>query len=289
MLLLVSSAAAKVFTPGEELFNSELDGAWEFPDLVEKEFDGVENTELMFTLLDEEVSLNSSTKPQYLVQNQFSSEFNLEQARNVWLELTYQPWSQETELGFDDPVLVVFLNEQVVLRKSIFEICCQVQAEKIYLGSLDGEQRLTIFAGEMGDLLKPSGVILQKVRVFGQKLAGSKSEFDQTAIVRPSLLADSFQGNGLATIAQFESSTDQPDTVIFGAGEPAGQVLGETDEALGSGLIWQERLEQLVHQPWFVWLMWLVLAGLIWLVIRDKNQRVTDNVRLRFKNTNSSK
>ncbi|OGJ37836.1 MAG: hypothetical protein A2383_01980 [Candidatus Pacebacteria bacterium RIFOXYB1_FULL_39_46] len=271
LLWLASGVGAKVFTPESELFGSQLDGSWEFGEVVKAEFAGEEAADLLFSLIDQEVLLNTSAEPHFLVQNSFRKEFALDQNQDVWLELIYQPWSQETEAGFDDPVIVVFLNNQVILKKSIAQICCKLQTEKLYLGSLSGAQTLTIFAGEMGDLLNPSGVILQSIKIFGQSMI-----VDQSIVIQE--IPDVIK-NGDDVGEKLNQPIKEPDVVAFDEARLAGQVLGAEDENSATQLsYWQERLKQLVDQSWFVWLVWLVLAGVIWLMIRDKNQsRIIDN------------
>ena len=287
LAIFSSNISAKIFTPESELFDSELDGAWEFGEVMQTEFVGTEHASLLFTLLNQEITLNSSAEAKYLVANQFSSKFTVDQTQDIWLELTYQPWSQETEIGFDDPVLVVFLNDQIVLKRNIFEICCQPQMEKIYLGSLTGEQTLFIFAGDTGDLLKPSGVILQTVKIFGQSLLID----DQIKIDKVTQTEETTQISGSPTEIQWNKPISKPDLVITDVSESSnGQILGAEDKNSSSNSDeWQQQLKQLIQQPWLVWVMWPVLAGLIWLVVKDKNRYVTDNVSFRFKNISNSK
>ncbi|MFH2118522.1 MAG: hypothetical protein ABII10_02205 [Candidatus Paceibacterota bacterium] len=272
---LVPSVEAKVFTPESELFESELDGAWEFGEVAETEFAGEENSYLLFSLIDQEVLLNTSAEPSFLVENSLVEEFEIDRERDVWLELVYQPWSQETEAGFDDPVLVVFVNGVLVLKKSVAQICCKQQTEKIYLGVLSGKQSLAIFAGETGDLLKPSGVILQSVKVSGQ-----------SSVVANRVVGGEVENvvvNNNSPITELVKPTKEPDVVISEVNKPTeGQVLGAEDENSDGELSdWQKQLKELVHRGWFVWLAWVSLAGVIWLMIRNKDLKVVKNKKER--------
>ncbi|HEX9817896.1 MAG TPA: hypothetical protein VGA89_03345 [Patescibacteria group bacterium] len=269
---LVGSVKAQEFTPTSKLYQSQLDGAWQFPQVVRLEYVGEENSSFLFSLLDQEVSLNSSAEPKFLVANNFSRQFAIKEAHHLWLALTYQPWSQETQLGFDDPVLVVFFNDRVVLKKSMAEICCQRQTEKVYLGLSGGEQTLSIFAGEMGDLQEPSGIILQIVEIYGQPQASSSQS---NLITTGPETVVSGNGNVSGLVGEAEAETLIIEPAI------AGQVLGVGNEQVVPDSLkpWQRQIKKLVENPWFIWLAWLIVAGLIWLVIRDKKSRVTDNVR----------
>ncbi len=261
------------FTPGVELYGSELDGAWVFGEVVgeERELSGGQE----FLVNGEVVELNSADSPDYLVSNRYEWEF-VGDGRELWLSFSYQLWSEESELGFDEPVLVVFLDDLLIFKIGL-ERCCELEGEEIYLGELSGKHRLSFFAGEMGDLEKPSGVVIEELKLLSKEsgLLREISDEPETVIV----------GADLEKITVVLD--DSPETVITGTG--IGEVLGARDEGGDEGVDWRVKLWELMNKPHVLLSVWVVISILVRAIFIGKTVKVTDNVSFELKNLISSK
>ena len=266
-----------LFTPRTEVFHSELDGAWQFGTVVERI--GPEVVTEVLVERTEPVELNTAGEPDFLVNNRF--EWPVESTgQPLWLEVEYQPWSQETERGFDEPVLVIFFDEELILKQNIDEICCDRQVKQVYLGIPSGQHQLSFFAGEMGDLRKPSGVVVEQLRLLGQ----SRSTNQVGSQIKPSSTDPEtiVTGNSQSSI-QVSQLDPAAETIIT---EPLGegQILGVEDNQTAQSTFgnWQIQLKNLLEKSWFIGIIWLMTALLIW-------GGVTANVFSRLKNIFSSK
>ena len=275
---------AALFTPSAEFFHSELDGAWQFGEVIERVGLDVETEALVEN--SELVELNNPDEPDFLVNNRFDwlVEGN---GRPSWLEMEYQPWSEETEPGFDEPTVVIFLDEELIFKRNIAEICCELQQATIYLGELVGEHRLSFLAGETGDLQKPSGVIVTAMKILVQKeTAARKLEKVELNAAEPETIVT---GNSTPSIEVDRLDSAAETIITESPGD--GQVLGTADAQEGQSQLsdWQLKLKTWLAEPWLIGLAWVMTVGLIWLVIRDKKPFVTPNVRLGLKNILSTK
>lgn len=241
------------FTPSSPLYNSDPDGAWEFPETMAKSRTAGELIE--FLKMEEKTGLNNSENPHYLVQNKFEWSFEVDD-KPLWLKMTWQPWSSETERGFDDPYLVVYLNQEVIFKEGI-DNCCQPQTKQWYLGELSGEQTIYIYAGEMGDLEKPSGVEIESL-----KLLTEREEIAPIETVTPTPTPVI-----ISQVAVQPSIVPIESTVIDDTPLSSGAVLGVKEESVEEGVEnvpnWRESLENIVFHPWFFWLTWASLFLLL--------------------------
>jgi hypothetical protein len=247
-----TETVAKIFTPNSDLYYSDLDGAWEFAKLVEKSGPNGKLTE--FLELNSEKTLNNSESPNYLVHNRFEWQFEAGDSKPVWLEMSWQPWSSETERGFDQPYLAIFLDQTLIYTANIDEQCCQPQTKQWYLGELSDQQTLTIFAGEAGDLEKPSGLEIQTLRLLTQA-----EEVAPTPTPTPT-----------PTIVATTQSIVPP--TISQTPVQSGVVLGETIETVSETTadppVWRETIEKVIDDPTinrFAWtqLVLLVMVGIM--------------------------
>lgn len=139
------------FDPTKVLYESERDGLWEFGE-------------------GQEVELNSKKNADYLVNNETVLDFSLDETKNLWLGFELEVDTEETLLGFDDPALVVFLNDELVWKKSALELCdagkCDWLLHKVDLGEVKaGMNRVNIYGGETGDLEQPTQLKVRNLTV----------------------------------------------------------------------------------------------------------------------------
>ena len=223
------------FTPNSDLYYSDLDGVWEFAQPVKKSGPSGELTE--FLELSPAKILNNSETPNYLVHKRFEWEFEVGESKPIWLEMSWQPWSSETERGFDEPYLAIFLNQTLIYTANINEQCCQPQTKQWYLGELSSQQTVFVFAGETGDLEKPSGLEIQTLRL----LTRVEEEVVPTPTPTP-------------TIVTTTQATIQPTLVAQPNINPtplqSGVVLGEIIETEVVGPpVWRETIEKVIDDP----------------------------------------
>jgi hypothetical protein len=230
-----------LFTPSAALHHLALDGAWQFGGVVERQADSDLETEVLEEL-NETVELNSVDSPDYLVNNRFDWPFVGK--GSAWLEFKYQAWSKETERGFDEPALVIFLGEELIFKKGIEEICCEERTERVYLGELTGDQRLSFFAGEMGDLAKPTILRITEVKVLK-----AKAVVPAQARISPTPTIELKRGVAVNTPL---SSNFDPDQYSFTPHESSeGEVLGAStkqrlvEEPIG----WHQVLQHFFNHP----------------------------------------
>lgn len=281
--LLVSApiTSAAVFTPETPGFNTDKDGAWEFPAAVNTIFLGTEaaqdwltidfadgwpensqtigETAIESDIQDIFLRLNQLAAAQYLVHNRFSWTFDLPEPQHIWLRLEYRLWSQETEPGFDDPAMMIYHGNILIDREQLFEHCpeiarvetvCPWRTKRLYLGSLNGSQTLTFMAGEMGDLQKPTGVDIRALKLETQSVSISLTP---TPIITPAntptptLIATSQTVVPVPTSAISYVNYNQPEK---------GTVLGASDDKAA------EQIKSPTFQPWFLGLLSVGLLGI---------------------------
>lgn len=239
------------FTPSQTLFSSSLDGAWEFGQVAERRDPQSATTE--YLVKDELIALNNSQSPTYLVENKL--EWHFAGAGETWLVMEFEAWSEETEAGFDDPALVVFLGEEIIWRENSFEACCEVRQERVYLGNLSGEHTLSFFAGEMGDLHKPTGVVFSRLVL---EITSQEPMTQNTSM--PMSLTERAQVS--PPPSQKHISTPKPVApatyVNFNNPQKTGQTQETTDDRKEVETpFWPEWLRALVFHRWFFGLLWL--------------------------------
>jgi hypothetical protein len=275
LLSAVSQVWARVFTPSTEPFFSDLDGAWEFAEAVKKTDEPSDIELISFYSLAKTIKLNGADLPNYLVRNVFEWQFVVDSEQPVWLEVDYQPWSNETEAGFDEPYLVVYLGHELIFKENILAACsiservdgvCDWRTKRLYLGRLSGEQTITLYAGETGDLQKPSGITLRSLTAL----------IEQKSITAASPTPTETQiGGTSATVVGQQDSQGLSDQIVESNPGDSGQVLGASDEVVeqpNEQPAWKEQLKQIVFQPWFLVVSWLVFFGLFLVLSNNRKE-----------------
>lgn len=195
LIIDVKAVKAAVFTPESTPFFSDLDAAWEFPPVEEIAESTTEVAPLVYInfdsdwpnqlkksgqveILSEEnesfLAINNHDSPSYLVQNKLSWQFTLTARQPVWLELDYRVWSMESAQGFDNPVLAIYHGNDLIYQEDVFKPCsinpetgvCEWQVQRWYLGELSGDQQISLFGGEMGDLGEASRVDIRSMSLL---------------------------------------------------------------------------------------------------------------------------
>lgn len=249
------------FTPSSQLYNSPLDGAWQFGEVVSIE-EPITAKEV-FLENNQQLYLNNSETPAYLVNNRYDYQFSINNSPS-WLEITYQPWSSEELLGFDDPLFVIFLNEQLIFKQLLSD-CCQPQQQQIYLGKLVGNQQLNFFAGDMGDLEQPSGVVIDQFSILTalNSSAPKSATSKQTSLVDTQIEPTSYHPQPTTVVSSNDPITNSP-----------GEVLGAVDDQPSMNSNWLNQLRYLVNHPWSLPVMWLAVTVIVifMLHIRDRKE-----------------
>jgi hypothetical protein len=152
---------AQVFTPQTNTFSSELDGMWEFPVIEDKYKVG----EILITDYSKDVSFNISstgsieknrdehvfnTLNSFLVNNELKIE--LIPTSEVLFSLSFLCETSETDMGFDDPFLVIFLDDELLFKENNFNLCGSWQEKYFLFPKTDKKHLVHIYAGENGDL-----------------------------------------------------------------------------------------------------------------------------------------
>lgn len=211
-LLAVIPVRAEVFIPSSALFGTDADGAWEFAEPENKTIPAKNDTwHQLFSTdflhgLPEGVQvegahefiadfdgvllrLNSMETPHYLVENSFSWTFVIPELQDVWLAMEYRLWSSETERGFDEPVAAFYVDDTLFHKEDITQFCpaesreeegtCQWNIAHFYIGRLEGEHTVSVFAGDTGDLQKPSGIDIWMMKINAQALEADENEYQE--------------------------------------------------------------------------------------------------------------
>lgn len=273
-------AEAAVFTPGASLFADERDAIWDFAEqkvweepgegerekVVEFSFENGLPAEISIQgeveVVDGMARLNSPSAPRALVENSLQWAVNLEDSAKVWLEIEYRVWSEETERGFDDPVWVAFQNDEVVYRESVLEACpveervaevCVWRTGQWYVGEGSGVRSFSVFAGDTGDLEKPSGIDVRKITVWRNVLKEeSVANQDEAKKIEKNEVAS--QGNSSAGVPSAESISERYNETAQGTRAGAseqGEVLGATHSPQQSA-----EEEETPRSSWAHWALW---------------------------------
>lgn len=294
--------SAAVFTPSSSLFNNDLDGVWEFPNALQPIFVGAEMAQDWLTINFSDgmpensqvdgygviesdgnttfLRLNELGAPQYLVNNRFAWSFSLTQSQHVWLRLEYRLWSQETERGFDDPALVVYYDNALIYRESVFEHCaetvrvegvCPWRTKRMYLGNVQGNHTLTILAGEMGDTEKPTGADIRAFKFETQAVAIGVTPTPTPTLIltpvptnpitptpAPTIISQVESSAPAITIIQQPAEIIERERVVY-AETDSGAVLGVSDQGITEKSNEPEVDIEEILRPYML-KTWLILA-----------------------------
>jgi len=256
---------AQVFTPQIDNFNSEIDGAWEFPVMNDK----YEVSENLFTDYSQNIFFNLSSKGKvekigdeytfnsssdFLINNELKMEFF--STSETLFSFSFLCETTETELGFDDPFLVVFLDDELLFKESDFSLCGNWQEKYFLFPKTNKKYLVYIYAGENGDLENNTLVKIKNI-IFSKKI-----NLEPT----PSLkVSNSFQKE---IIKKEEVSRYPSPPKIHNFNEKPeikGEVLGDSDEKTESD--WQNFIPE--YFPLVIGVIIAIFTFFIFIALSD--------------------
>lgn len=232
-------ASADFFTPSSEVFETEQDALWDFA--VEKSLATKKFPDLVTEIAGqkEEFVFNNLENPSYLVRSKLDLDLLLPSQQELWLEFELKIETQESLRGFDDPAMVIYLDNDLIWKRSAQDLCpsgkCDWGKQTIYLGKVQkDDHKLSIYAGETGDLEQPTQVTIKNLAV----VVAAKPLPVQLNPAIPDLI-DKID----AAITKVVASSE----------EKAGQLLGTI----------KEKETSFVSKSWFFVIVWLAMTLII--------------------------
>lgn len=256
LLLLFSAsrvqASADFFTPNSNLFQTEQDALWDFADEKSLATKELPNSTTEIVSQKEEFAFNNLDNPSYLVSNKLDLDLLLPSQQELWLELELKTETQESLRGFDDPAMVIYLDNDLIWKRSAQDLCssekCDWGKQTIYLGKAPkASHKLSIYVGETGDLEQPTQITIKNLAV----VVAAKPLPVQLNPVIPDLI-DKID----AAITKVVASSE----------EKAGQLLGTI----------KEKETSFISESWFfvvVWLAMILFITGVWGVINKVASR----------------
>ncbi|MFZ5437911.1 MAG: hypothetical protein ACOZAK_02565 [Patescibacteria group bacterium] len=206
---------AQVFNPSSKVFNSDLDGLWEF---------GTVNVAYRLSVMPAEFSQPISYVVTEINQSDFlvghGLELNFSVKEEFLFQFSFNCETVETLVGFDQPYLVIFIGEELIALEEDLALCGQLQ-KRYFL--LPAGEKISLYFGQMGDLTAPTTITIEELGLFTRLVQPTKEIASTLVLPSP------------------RPTFSYPSPAVYNWNEPmvtTGQALGVTDDQTTHSSFW---------------------------------------------------
>lgn len=168
-LVSVKLIFAQEFYPGAETFNSELDGYWEIGPVVTgyQKAEALAEYQQVVTFTTTETNLDNLLPHHYLILQPVLTS----PSADLFFSFSFYCETTETLTGFDQPYLLVFYQQKLIGKEENLSWCGAWQKRYFLLPAFEANAEISLYFGEMGDLLAPTKVEIKELKLLEKKSA----------------------------------------------------------------------------------------------------------------------